>query len=205
MSCRGQSAPAQDCRHHQGQRAHLHRWCYRISDIYRHGMFVVKRRFSCFTHSPSLCVCLLSGKCVGGQAALEMGLVNRAVEQNHTGDAAYREALSLAREILPQVRIHSHFFILQLLRYRCILPLPPPPPPALLPLFTCSNPSILPLVNLSSFCHPLFLVLSSPLALSLPLHSSLQASVVPYFFHSSSDACSRAWLGPQSSGEMDRK
>uniref|UniRef100_A0A671V5K7 Enoyl CoA hydratase domain containing 2 n=1 Tax=Sparus aurata TaxID=8175 RepID=A0A671V5K7_SPAAU len=42
---------------------------------------------------------------VGGQTALEMGLVNRAVEQNQTGDAAYREALSLAREILPQAPI----------------------------------------------------------------------------------------------------
>ncbi|AWP11312.1 putative enoyl-CoA hydratase domain-containing protein 2 mitochondrial isoform 3 [Scophthalmus maximus] len=48
---------------------------------------------------------IFTGKCVGGQAALEMGLVNRAVEQNHTGDAAYREALSLAREILPQAPI----------------------------------------------------------------------------------------------------
>lgn len=41
---------------------------------------------------------------MSGQAALDMGLVNRAVEQNQTGDAAYGEALSLAREILPQVR-----------------------------------------------------------------------------------------------------
>lgn len=55
---------------------------------------------------------LLSGKRVGGQTALEMGLVNRAVEQNQTGDAAYREALSLAREILPQVGIQTHFFSL---------------------------------------------------------------------------------------------
>ncbi|XP_029285141.1 enoyl-CoA hydratase domain-containing protein 2, mitochondrial [Cottoperca gobio] len=45
---------------------------------------------------------IFTGKRVGGQTALEMGLVNSAVEQNPTGDAAHREALSLAREILPQ-------------------------------------------------------------------------------------------------------
>lgn len=48
---------------------------------------------------------IFTGRRIAGHTALEMGLVNRTVEQNQTGDAAYREALSLAREILPQAPI----------------------------------------------------------------------------------------------------
>ncbi|KAJ8277858.1 hypothetical protein GJAV_G00080940 [Gymnothorax javanicus] len=48
---------------------------------------------------------IFTGQRLGGERALQLGLVNRAVEQNSEGDAAYREALSLAREILPQAPI----------------------------------------------------------------------------------------------------
>ncbi|XP_019752397.1 enoyl-CoA hydratase domain-containing protein 2, mitochondrial [Hippocampus comes] len=48
---------------------------------------------------------IFTGRRVGGQAAAEMGLVNRAIEQDQTGEAAYAEALALAREILPQAPI----------------------------------------------------------------------------------------------------
>ncbi|KAM4739194.1 enoyl-CoA hydratase domain-containing protein 2, mitochondrial [Anableps anableps] len=48
---------------------------------------------------------IFTGRRVGGHTALKMGLVNRAVEQNQTGDAAYKEALTLAREILPQAPV----------------------------------------------------------------------------------------------------
>ncbi|KAJ8376329.1 hypothetical protein SKAU_G00069090 [Synaphobranchus kaupii] len=45
---------------------------------------------------------IFTGQQLGGERALQLGLVNRAVEQNSDGDAAYTEALGLAREILPQ-------------------------------------------------------------------------------------------------------
>ncbi|XP_061153346.1 enoyl-CoA hydratase domain-containing protein 2, mitochondrial isoform X1 [Syngnathus typhle] len=48
---------------------------------------------------------IFTGRRVGGQAAAEIGLVNRAVQQDQTGEAAYHEALDLAREILPQAPI----------------------------------------------------------------------------------------------------
>uniref|UniRef100_A0A673GJ71 Methylglutaconyl-CoA hydratase, mitochondrial-like n=1 Tax=Sinocyclocheilus rhinocerous TaxID=307959 RepID=A0A673GJ71_9TELE len=39
---------------------------------------------------------------LSGDEAKSLGLVNHAVEQNKTGDAAYLRALDLAREIIPQ-------------------------------------------------------------------------------------------------------
>ncbi|KAJ0032264.1 hypothetical protein NQD34_002345 [Periophthalmus magnuspinnatus] len=48
---------------------------------------------------------IFTGRRIDGRTAVEMGLVNRAVDQNEAGDSAYREALSLAREILPQAPI----------------------------------------------------------------------------------------------------
>lgn len=46
---------------------------------------------------------IFTGQRVTGERALQLGLANRVAEQNEAGDAAYREALQLAREMLPQV------------------------------------------------------------------------------------------------------
>ncbi|RVE65373.1 hypothetical protein OJAV_G00115890 [Oryzias javanicus] len=45
---------------------------------------------------------IFAARVVDGQEASRLGLVSRCVEQNKSGDAAYLEALELAREINPQ-------------------------------------------------------------------------------------------------------
>ncbi|XP_036384734.1 methylglutaconyl-CoA hydratase, mitochondrial [Megalops cyprinoides] len=45
---------------------------------------------------------IFAARVVDGAEARNLGLVSHAVEQNQSGDAAYRRALDLAREFLPQ-------------------------------------------------------------------------------------------------------
>ncbi|KAF1496684.1 Methylglutaconyl-CoA hydratase, mitochondrial, partial [Megadyptes antipodes antipodes] len=45
---------------------------------------------------------IFSARTVDGEEAKSIGLISHVVEQNEAGDAAYRRALVLAREFLPQ-------------------------------------------------------------------------------------------------------
>ncbi|XP_058528876.1 methylglutaconyl-CoA hydratase, mitochondrial isoform X2 [Ochotona princeps] len=45
---------------------------------------------------------IFSARVLDGQEAKEVGLISHVLEQNQEGDAAYRKALDLAREFLPQ-------------------------------------------------------------------------------------------------------
>lgn len=130
---------------------------------------------------------------MGGQTALEMGLINRVVEQNQTGDAAYREALSLAREILPQVRVQTHFSC----RYSsdtaaCLLIQAGGSAPFPLSLDAVEGEETKTMHFFFPFFRLVFIFLFPPsLSPSPSACPSLQASVVPYIFHSSSDAHSQ--------------
>ncbi|XP_019410566.1 PREDICTED: methylglutaconyl-CoA hydratase, mitochondrial isoform X2 [Crocodylus porosus] len=46
---------------------------------------------------------IFSARVVDGEEAKSIGLISHVVQQNEAGDAAYRRALALAREFLPQV------------------------------------------------------------------------------------------------------
>lgn len=48
---------------------------------------------------------IFAARVLDGEKAQSLGLVNHAVEQNKSGDAAYLRALDLAREFNPQVSI----------------------------------------------------------------------------------------------------
>uniref|UniRef100_A0A8C9QE45 Uncharacterized protein n=1 Tax=Spermophilus dauricus TaxID=99837 RepID=A0A8C9QE45_SPEDA len=45
---------------------------------------------------------IFSARVLDGQEAKAVGLISHVLEQNQEGDAAYRKALDLAREFLPQ-------------------------------------------------------------------------------------------------------
>ena len=45
---------------------------------------------------------IFSARVLDGQEAKSVGLISHVLEQNQEGDAAYRKALDLAREVLPQ-------------------------------------------------------------------------------------------------------
>ncbi|NXC00301.1 AUHM protein, partial [Orthonyx spaldingii] len=45
---------------------------------------------------------IFSARVVDGEEAKSIGLISHVVEQNEAGDAAYRRALALAKEFLPQ-------------------------------------------------------------------------------------------------------
>lgn len=49
---------------------------------------------------------IFAARVVDGTEACRLGLVSCSVEQNKSGDAAYLQALELAREINPQVTPH---------------------------------------------------------------------------------------------------
>lgn len=54
---------------------------------------------------------IFSARVLDGQEAKAVGLVSHVLEQNPEGDAAYRKALDLAREFLPQVPLPQHLLI----------------------------------------------------------------------------------------------
>lgn len=64
---------------------------------------------------------IFSARVVDGEEAKSIGLINHLVEQNETGDAAYRRALVLAQEFLPQVQSKWKLLLLNLSLHCSIL------------------------------------------------------------------------------------
>lgn len=54
---------------------------------------------------------IFSARVLDGQEAKAVGLISHVLEQNQEGDAAYRKALDLAREFLPQVFLTTFPFL----------------------------------------------------------------------------------------------
>ncbi|EMP38604.1 Methylglutaconyl-CoA hydratase [Chelonia mydas] len=55
---------------------------------------------------------IFSARIVDGEEAKSIGLVSHVVEQNESGDAAYRRALALAQEFLPQTSVFTNLLSL---------------------------------------------------------------------------------------------
>lgn len=53
---------------------------------------------------------IFSARVLDGQEAKAVGLISHVLEQNQEGDAAYKKALDLAREFLPQVFLITFLF-----------------------------------------------------------------------------------------------
>lgn len=60
---------------------------------------------------------IFSARVLDGEEAKSVGLISHVVEQNEAGDAAYRRALALATEFLPQVQ--SQWMIFFILPFCC--------------------------------------------------------------------------------------
>lgn len=54
---------------------------------------------------------IFSARVLDGQEAKAVGLISHVLEQNQEGDAAYKKALDLAREFLPQVFLITFIFL----------------------------------------------------------------------------------------------
>lgn len=63
---------------------------------------------------------IFSARVLDGQEAKAVGLISHVLEQNPEGDAAYRKALDLAREFLPQVLLITLLFCFLFFSFFCL-------------------------------------------------------------------------------------